>query len=85
MKVAQRPIKPSADRQQRQVRAPPKPPNNPPSAPAPAAAPAPPGLPARTPGGGNGVLRKRDSDWSIVVRFEGWTYRGPYIFSLWDG
>ncbi len=45
MKVAQRPIKPSAERQQRQVIAPPKPPNNPPSLPAPA-----------PPGGGNLAL-----------------------------
>jgi hypothetical protein len=39
IKVTQRPIKPSADKQQRQVIAPPKPPNNPPSAPAPPPAP----------------------------------------------
>jgi hypothetical protein len=45
--VAQSPIRPSADRQQRQVIAPPKPPNNPPSLPAPPAA-------ARS-GGGNGL------------------------------
>jgi len=37
MNVAQRPIKPSAARQQRQVIAPPKPPNNGPSPAAPAA------------------------------------------------
>ena len=49
MKVTQSPIRPIADRQQRQVIAPPKPPNNPPSAPAPA--------PARSPGGGNGTLK----------------------------
>ncbi len=49
MKVAQRPIKPSAERQQRQVIAPPKPPNNPPSRPAPA--------PALS-GGGNLALEK---------------------------
>jgi hypothetical protein len=46
MKVTQRPIKPSAARQQRQVIAPPKPPNSPASPPA----------PARSRGGGNGVL-----------------------------
>lgn len=34
MKVTQRPIKPNAARQQRQVTTPPKPPNNPPIAPA---------------------------------------------------
>jgi hypothetical protein len=39
MKVTQRPIKPSAERQQRHVIAPPKPPNKPPSAPAPPAPP----------------------------------------------
>ncbi len=50
MKVAQRPIKPSAERQQRQVIAPPKPPNNPPSRPAPA--------PALSGGGGNLALEK---------------------------
>lgn len=33
MNVAQSPSKPKADRQQRQVTAPPRPPNNPPSAP----------------------------------------------------
>jgi hypothetical protein len=53
MKVAQSPIKPSADRQQRQVIAPPKPPNNPPSAPAPPALPA----PSRPPGGGYVALQ----------------------------
>ncbi len=51
MKVAQRPIRPIADRQQRQVIAPPKPPNNPPSAPTPGPA------KARSPGGGNGTLK----------------------------
>ena len=50
MKVAQSPIKPSADKQQRQVRIPPKPPNRPPRAPAPD----PP--PPRRSGGGKGVL-----------------------------
>lgn len=47
MKVTQRPIKPSAARQQRQVIAPPNPPNNPPS----------PRAPAALSGGGNGVLQ----------------------------
>jgi hypothetical protein len=46
MKVTQRPMRPSAARQQIQVRAPPKPPNNPPRAPAPARS-----------GGGNGALK----------------------------
>ncbi len=48
MKVAQRPIKPSAERQQRQVIAPPNPPNMPPSAPA-------------LSGGGNGALQKKNN------------------------
>ena len=38
IKVAHSPIRPSADKQQRQVIAPPKPPNKPPTLPPPAAA-----------------------------------------------
>ena len=80
MKVTQRPIKPSADKQQRQVRAPPRPPKIPPSAPAPPLPPAPPAA-FWAPGGGNGVLKKGE----ILVEHrsaEDWTYRGPDIFSL---
>lgn len=53
MNVAQSPIKPIADKQQRQVIAPPRPPKRPPSAPAPAPRPALPPTGGRTTGGLN--------------------------------
>ncbi len=72
MKVTQRPIKPSAARQQRQVIAPPKPPNNPASPPAPARS-----------GGGNGTLKTYTIEYKFYMNKRiCLTYFRPLIFSL---
>ena len=62
MNVAQSPMRPSAERQHRQVIAPPNPPRIPPSAPAPGPA------AARSPGGGNGILRTKHARFHSALK-----------------